>query len=241
MLELKKIWNWRECEARNSKTAEFYPWFLRYKNNLVQTCMSLPLRISCGLGFSQYTTNANESLNNRLKKKINCKESELPDFCSILWEMSDTQRKDTEKAIIRMGLYQIQAEYMEHVQHSTTWFKIFESSRKKHISEFLRAPLKPSKFSFYRVYVGEQAGTSGTNVDPTGGTLWAFAKPQSERLSVALEDTHFDPTIHNPIWKKVEYLVDSDMVNSAPGVINGFMVAIMSGKDPHFNRKWKRN
>jgi hypothetical protein len=32
--------------VRNSTTAEFYPWFLRYKNNLVQNCMSLPLRIT---------------------------------------------------------------------------------------------------------------------------------------------------------------------------------------------------
>jgi hypothetical protein len=46
LLELKQIWNLRECEVRNSTTAEFYPWFLRYKNNLVQNCMSLPLRIN---------------------------------------------------------------------------------------------------------------------------------------------------------------------------------------------------
>jgi hypothetical protein len=57
---------------------------------------------------------------------------------------------------------------MEHMQPSTTWFKISESSSKKHISEIFKAPLKPSKFSFDRVSVDEQAGTSGTNVDPTG-------------------------------------------------------------------------
>jgi hypothetical protein len=78
--------------------------------------------------------------------------------------------------------------------------------------------LKPSKFSFDRVSAGKQAGTSEINVDPTGGTLGAFDKPQSKRLSVALEDIHFDPTIHNPIWKKGESLVDSGMVNTAPGV-----------------------
>jgi hypothetical protein len=46
LLELKPVWNLRECEARNSTKAEFYPSFLRYKKDLVQNCLSLPLRIS---------------------------------------------------------------------------------------------------------------------------------------------------------------------------------------------------
>ena len=226
LLELKPIWNLRECEARKTTESEFYTWFLKYKKDLVHNCLSLPLRISCGLGFSHYTTNANESLNNRLKQKTNYKESEISQFCAKLREITDEQKNDTEKAIIGMGPYQIRAEYMEHVQPSSAWFKISESSLKKHITAFLKAPLKLSKFgSSESVSVGDQAGTSGTS-----------SAPQPERLSISLEETCLDPTIHEPIWKKAESLISSGLVNKAPGVQNGFMVASTSGKDPHFVR-----
>ncbi|CAC5395349.1 unnamed protein product [Mytilus coruscus] len=103
-----------------------------------------------------------------------------------------------------------------------------KSSRNKHITAFLKAPIKPSQFmSSIQVSVREQAGTSGTSLEP---------QPQHKRLSISLEETHLDPTIHELIWKKAESLVDSGLVNKAPGVQNGFMVASTSGKDPHFVR-----
>ncbi|CAG2228451.1 unnamed protein product [Mytilus edulis] len=185
-------------------------------------------RISCGFGFSHYTTNANESLNNRLKQKTDYQENEVTVFCTKMRELADEQKKDTEKAIIGMGPYQIRTEYIEHVQPSHAWFKLSESSRSKHITAFLKAPLKPSQFrSSIRISVGEQPGTSGTSLDP---------QPHHKSLSISLEDTHLDPTIHEPIWKKAESLVNSGLVNKAPGVQNGFMVASTSGKDPHFVR-----
>ncbi|CAC5395353.1 unnamed protein product [Mytilus coruscus] len=185
-------------------------------------------RISCGVGFSHYTTNANESLNDRLKRKTDYQENEVTVFCTKMRELADEQKNYTEKAIIGMGPYQIRTEYIAHVQPCNAWFKLSESSRNKHITVFLKAPLKPSQFrSSVQVSVGEQAGTSGTSLEP---------QPQHKRLSISLEETHLDPTIHEPIWKKTESLVDSGLVNKAPGVQNGFMVASMSGKDPHFVR-----
>ncbi|VDI76228.1 Hypothetical predicted protein [Mytilus galloprovincialis] len=229
LLELKPIWNLRECESRkNDGASVLYYWFLKYKKNLVQNCLLLPLRISYGFGFSHYTTNANESLNNRLKQKTDYQENEVTVFCTKTRELTDEQKKDTEKAIIGMGPYQIRTEYIEHVQPSHAWFKLSESSRSKHISAFLKAPLEPSQFrSSIRISVGEQPGTSGTSLDP---------QPHHKSLSISLEDIHLDPTIHEPIWKKAESLVNSGLVNKAPGVQNGFMVASTSGKDPHFVR-----
>ncbi|CAC5395347.1 unnamed protein product [Mytilus coruscus] len=103
LLELKPIWNLRECESRKTTEAAFYTWFLTYKKNLVQNCLLLPLRICCGFGVLHSTTYANECLNNRLKQKTDYQENEVTVFCTNMRELADEQKIDTEKAIIELS------------------------------------------------------------------------------------------------------------------------------------------
>ena len=70
------IWNEREIEDRKTDSPLFYKWFAKEKSAVFKKHLLLPLRISAGLGFAEYTTNANESVNKKLKEKVNYKESQ---------------------------------------------------------------------------------------------------------------------------------------------------------------------
>lgn len=63
------IWNEREIEVRKTIDPLFHKWFLKEKADTLKKHLLLPLRISAGLGFAEYTTNANESINKKLKEK----------------------------------------------------------------------------------------------------------------------------------------------------------------------------
>ena len=67
--------------------------------------MLKPLRVKAGLGDkpSMFTTNASESMNAVLKRKVDYKKNELPDFLEQLRKVIDEQQRELERAIISIG------------------------------------------------------------------------------------------------------------------------------------------
>ena len=63
------------------------------------------VRQECGLGCppEPFITNSSESVNAVLKRKVNYKKSELPDFIDRIKETIDEQQREVERAIIGRG------------------------------------------------------------------------------------------------------------------------------------------
>lgn len=58
---------------------EFHSWFMRYQAVNMKNKMLKPIRVKVGLGDPpiQYTNNSNESVNVKIKDKVDYKKSEL--------------------------------------------------------------------------------------------------------------------------------------------------------------------
>lgn len=84
----------------------FGVWFKQYKGCLLKKKMLKPVRTKAGLGSQplQFTTNASESMNAVLKRKVDYKKSELPAFLDELRKVIDEQEHELERAIINKGL-----------------------------------------------------------------------------------------------------------------------------------------
>lgn len=111
-LSLKDVWTEREAEARDTTNPHFYDWFLRYHAKDDKTKLLQNFRHSLGIGDKEFTTNANESINAKIKQKVNYKANELNQFCIKMKELVDEQRKYIEKAFaMDCGPYQVKKEY----------------------------------------------------------------------------------------------------------------------------------
>ena len=79
---LKPVWELRESTCMPTSELHFYNYFSQYQANVVRYHMRKDLREAFGLGSppAQFTTNSSKSINAALKRKVNHKESEWPQF-----------------------------------------------------------------------------------------------------------------------------------------------------------------
>lgn len=75
--------------------------------------MLKPVREEAGLGYppTQFKTNASESLNAIIKRKVSYTKNELPAFVAHLKEVVDEQQREVERAVIGRGKYKIRNEF----------------------------------------------------------------------------------------------------------------------------------
>ena len=81
-LEEKKL-SWEQLESEHPGCSTgFYDWFCRHQCDPIVSGMLRNVREDAGLGVppAPFTTNASESLNAVLKRKVNYKKNELPEF-----------------------------------------------------------------------------------------------------------------------------------------------------------------
>lgn len=85
--KLEDLWKeWEALEEKSGCHGNFYDWFHKYKVDSIVSGMLRPIREDAGLGVppSTFTTNASESLNALLKRKVDFKRSELTVFIEYL-------------------------------------------------------------------------------------------------------------------------------------------------------------
>ena len=75
--------------------------------------MIRPIREKAGLGVPPvaFTTNASESINAMLKKRVDYKRNELPVFLEKVRELLQEQDNEIEKAVISRGKYVVNPEF----------------------------------------------------------------------------------------------------------------------------------
>ena len=84
------------------------------------------LGASVGLGFPPriFTTNACESINAVIKRKVHYKETQWPDFNNHLKELLDQQRGDVIPALSGRGQYRLCEPYKRLQIHPQEWVKM---------------------------------------------------------------------------------------------------------------------
>ena len=92
------------------------------------------VREECGLGFppAAFTTNASESLNAKLKHKVDYKKNELPLFIEKVKELVNEQRREVECSVIGRGKYRISEQYQFLAVPESQWFLMTPTQRKEH-------------------------------------------------------------------------------------------------------------
>lgn len=128
--------NWKKLVVLTSSLEKFAQWFTTYKSPVLKSSMLKPVRQRCGLGSPPvaFTTNASESVNTMLKKKVDYKRNELPQFLDHLKALIDEQEHEIQKAIVNRGKYALKSEYKKFKKSKDEWFlKMNETDRVHHL------------------------------------------------------------------------------------------------------------
>lgn len=219
--EMKRKWSTKE-DDNPSCTTGFYEWFCEHKLEPIVAGMLRPVREEAGLGMPPvpFTTNASESLNAMLKRKVHFKKNELPTFVNHLKQLVEEQERELERCIIGRGKYQFRKEFRHLEIKESDWFRMSRDQRERHLKKVAQVNLI-------------SASTDAT-----------LRECEFEaQLPISPEEFHCGLKIPlesvRGIWKKAsELLSDSTAISSAPGFgPECKMVASRKGKCPHLVTK----
>lgn len=108
--------------------------------------MRKDLRENVGLGSppSIFTTNASESINAAIKRKVDFKESDWPEFNKKMKRFVETQREEVMKALSGRGMYRLCPEFSHYGVSSQVWVKMRAEQRRDIVTSFEKAKLPRS-------------------------------------------------------------------------------------------------
>ena len=104
---LKAIWDSREEVYAPASGPRFHSHFMQHQADVARYHMRKDLRENVGLGSppAHFTTNASESLNAAIKRKVDFKESDWPEFLLHMKQYGDSQREEVIRALSGRGQY----------------------------------------------------------------------------------------------------------------------------------------
>lgn len=135
---------------------------MRYYAEVISTTMLKGTRISVGLGLPPtiFTTNASESLNAALKRKVDHKETEWPRFNDAVKQYILGQRDNVLRAISSRGEYKILQEYGNLMVTPEKWTKMTPEQRKCVVKRFDSAKVKFTKAAETGASTSQSVGRS---------------------------------------------------------------------------------
>ena len=235
LLSLNDVWIEREIEARETRNPQFYEWFSRYHAKDMKTKMLRNFRHSLGIGDKEFTTNANESINAKIKEKVNYKANELSIFCLKMKELVEEQRKDIERAFaMDCGPYRVKKEFKYLMKQPSEWVKMSRAAREKHINKINSASIialqKPKPTSTAANIRESTDGINATNSSVDD-------QENMKLISLSPQECGLPSQIFSSIWKKASQLITKKgMIVDAPGCENVKVVASYTSAQPHFVR-----
>ena len=233
----RAIWNVREAPYAPTSGPRFFNYFLRYKSDTVCHNMRADLRESVGLGCPPkiFTTNASESINAMMKRKVNYKESEWPQFNEEVKQLVKQQREEIIRALSGRGQYRLIQQFSYYSVLPSKWAKMRPEQRREVIAQFDKALMK-SKRSY--------PGSTSTSVSTSTPSTLA-EEPSEKQLCVSAEEsgiTKLTLTTLQHMWQKAEELMNSDnAITPAPGKDRtAKMVVSYSSSVPHMVTKGQK-
>lgn len=229
---------WKALDSTvNGPVGAFILWFSRYKQDLIKATMLKSSRMKAGLGNppAAFTNNASESLNALLKRKLDYKRHELPEFLDKLKECIEDQEKEVERAVVSRGKYVFRDDF-KHLQLSEQqWSKMSATQRANHLHRVQVITLETSEKVVTSVSKQKASSSKAQEGLQSGSDV---AVPQPGCLSVDLDS--FSDEVLTPlavlksIWKKAkDLLAKSNSICPAPGGKLDCMVESYSGTHPH--------
>ena len=176
--------NWKKLHISTSSLEKFVKWFADYKSPVVKNSMLKSLHQRCGLGSPPvaFTTNASESVNALLKKKVDYKRNELPRFLHHLKALIDEQEQEIQKSVVNRAKYVLIPEYKKFQKSENDWFmKMSETDRARHLQRFVSFKL-PSLHVLSVEREGEYYSMSTDCVEPESP-----ASPMSPLMPVSFD------------------------------------------------------
>ena len=177
--QLETVW---ESRPNGSK---FYRFFSQYQSNVIKYHMRRDIREAAGLGNppSIYTTNSVESINAELKRKVNYKESQWPEFNRHMQQLVESQRDEIVRAISGRGQYRLLPEFQHLSVSVNEWIKMRPEQRRISLQHFQEARL----CSTPSAQKSEAASTSHLSASSqTPSRLSVSAENVEERCDAAL-------------------------------------------------------
>jgi hypothetical protein len=226
--ELEKKWNSLESPFAPPSGPRFYNYFCHYQAEVVKLHMRRDIREAVGLGSPplMFTTNCSESVNAALKRKVNYKEHEWPDFNEHLKELVQAQREEVIRALSDRGQYRLLPMYRYLGTSVLEWSKMQPEQRQILVASFDSAMLLSQSQPRHTPVVGETS--SGTD--------------EKKELSISPEDSGIStiPLITlQGMWSKANLLLSKkNAITDAPGEDRkARMVASLTSEVPHFIRR----
>ena len=140
---LKPLWDAREKPFALVSGPRFHSYFIQYQADVVRYHMRRDLRESAGLGSppSKFITNASESLNAAIKRKVDFKESEWPEFISQMKQYVESQREEVIRSLSGRGQYRLCPDVAHYGVPAQSWIKMTPEQRREVVSNFEKARL----------------------------------------------------------------------------------------------------
>ena len=218
---LQECWNGRERPYSGDAGPQFHNHFSRYFAKVVRNHMRKDQRELVGLGSPPtiYTTNASEALNSVLKKGVNFKKTQWPEFVQSVKHLVDAQYEEIVRALSGRGQYRLCEETRHLGVVLEEWNKMRPDQRQRIVQWFMsyRPTVTTSTFtseaeSVVSVKDGQQSGPKST--DKPG-----CSKVNSLLISAEESGIHTIPLITlEAIWSKAAALLQGDnTISPAPG------------------------
>ena len=215
LAKCESVWNSREVPYAPPGGPRFFDYFCSKKADVVRYNMRRDLRESAGLGSPPgiFTTNASESINSMMKRKVSFKESEWPHFNDQVKELVKQQREEVIRALSGRGQYRLSQQFSHFSVSAAKWAKMRPEQRREIIMRFDKATMKTK----------QRSSSSGPSTIFSLSTSEVSCGQQSaiRRLSVTAVDsgiTKISPTTLQNMWDKAEELMnDSSAITPAPG------------------------
>ena len=257
-------WIEREARYRPDDRVSFFDYFSSQYARTIRHTMLKDLRTSVGLGLPPaiYTTNACESFNAVIKRKINYKETEWPSFNDEMKQLVDMQRDEAIRALSGRGEYRLCENYRYLKVEPQEWIKMSPDQRKKVLKQFDDAGLhlrkkfgqtlakakvtanynqEPSTASPSCSHASSSASTNCTDTSSPASTSCSDTSSSSWSISITHDKSGISSlpqAVIEQIWTKAEqYLMSNSEIVKAPGNdTKAMMVASRSGQTPHYVR-----
>ena len=248
--QLKSVWDSRESLHLSTAESSFYNFFLKYQSTVIKYHMRKDLRECVGLGSppSIFTTNGSESINAAIKRKVDHKESDWPQFNEQIKNLVRSQHEEVTRALSQRGKYILKPEYAHYGVTTQEWMKMRPDQRQNIIEGFQKATLKVSVTSFKKATtpsscteVAMPCNSATVGEDSIHGQEPISTVTLQTDLSISADDagiTTIPLVTLNAMWTKaVELLSTSNAITAAPGnQEKACMVISYSQVAPHLIR-----
>lgn len=141
---LYPVWTRREMEAKQLTSEDstlFYSYFLHHVAEDMKSTMIASVRQKTGYEDSFFFNNDPESMNNRIKTRMEKKKLSWPECVQQLKEMAEEQERNVNRALIDEGPYRIRPECRRLIIPVEKWLAMSKDQKEKKLKEFQKIPL----------------------------------------------------------------------------------------------------